>query len=72
MSELWKKRLISILFTLAVVACIAVVIAPLPLWTPEPTPTPKPTPEPTPTVAADVTGCSVAVARNWLDMVAKA
>jgi hypothetical protein len=60
MSEEWKRRLISILFTLAVVAVIGLVMAPLPLWTPQLTPTPEPTatPKPTPTVVPDVTVCS--------------
>jgi hypothetical protein len=47
MSDEWKKRLISILFTLAVVALIGLLMAPLPLWTPEPTPTAEPTATPT-------------------------
>ncbi|HJX36999.1 MAG TPA: hypothetical protein VJ714_00235 [Anaerolineae bacterium] len=59
MSDEWKRRLISIAFTLAAVALIGLVLAPLPLWTPRPTPTPEPTPtlEPTPTVAAEAAGC---------------
>ena len=63
MSDEWKRRLISVAFTLAVVALIGLVLAPLPLWTPQPTPTPEPTstPEPTPTMAPDVTGWSRAL-----------
>jgi hypothetical protein len=60
MSDEWKRRLISILFTLAIVVFIGLVMAPLPLWTPEPTPNVEPTatPKPTPTVVPDVTVCS--------------
>lgn len=60
MSDEWKKRVISIAFTLAVVAIIGLIMAPLPLWTPSPTPTPEPTarPEPTPTARPDVTVCA--------------
>jgi hypothetical protein len=55
--------LISIAFTLAVVALIGLVIAPLPLWTPQPTPTPEPTstPQPTATLAPDAAGYSSAL-----------
>jgi hypothetical protein len=60
MSDEWKKRLISILFTLAVVIIIGLLLAPLPLWTPQPTPTPEATvtPEPSPTLVPEVTVCS--------------
>jgi hypothetical protein len=60
MSDEWKKRVISIAFTLAVVAIIGLIMAPLPLWTPSPTPTPEPTatPEPTPTPSPDLTVCA--------------
>jgi len=59
MSDEWKKRLISIVFSLAVVALVGLIMAPLPLWTPSPTPTPEPTatPEPTPTPSPDLTVC---------------
>ncbi|HEM61252.1 MAG TPA: hypothetical protein ENO24_03090 [Chloroflexi bacterium] len=64
MSEEWKKRLISIAFTLAVVALIGLLMAPLPLWTPEPTPTREPTPTavPTSTMLAGLAGRSTTVA----------
>lgn len=60
MSDEWKKRLISVVFTLAVVVLIGLIMAPLPIWTPSPTPTPEPTatPEPTPTPSPDLTVCA--------------
>ncbi len=60
MPDEWKKRLISIVFTLAVVALIGLIVAPLPIWTPPPTPTPEPTatPVPTPTPIPDLTVCA--------------
>ena len=73
MSDEWKRRLISVAFTLAVVALIGLVLAPLPLWTPQPTPTPEPTstPQPTATMAPDVAGWSRALVCSALGLVEK-
>jgi predicted outer membrane repeat protein len=60
MSDEWRKRLLSVAFTLAVVVLIGLVLAPLPLWTPSPAPTPEATatPEPTATPRADLSVCA--------------
>jgi hypothetical protein len=67
MSDEWKRRLISILFTLAVVALIGLLVAPLPLWTPQPTPTPEPTPTVEPDLTVCSSGCDFATFKDALD-----
>jgi hypothetical protein len=54
LSDRFKRVLISVLFTLGMVALVGLCVAPLPLWTPSPTPTPEPSPTPKP----DLTVCS--------------
>ena len=67
MSYRFKRRLITILFTLGAVALVGLCTAPLPIWGPQPTPTPEPTPTPQPHVTVCGSGCDFTALQAAVD-----
>jgi hypothetical protein len=63
----FKRILISVLFTLAVVGLIGLCVAPLPVWMPAPTPTAAPTPTPEADLTVCSSGCSFATVQEAIE-----